>query len=79
MIEPLNCYIAIALSYLVGVVTALIILNVKQIRHQKKLDRIFVPPFDLHNPINRQGLGEDEDAIVTPYGTLYRIRPPREV
>ena len=68
-----NIYIAMALLFLMGVVSGIMIHIIHVNRKQNKIDRIYLPEYDPNNPLN--GGTRPEDVIHTEYGDLYRIRP----
>ena len=73
-----NIIAALALAFLGGMVFALIIIRVADIRRQHRIDRIALPQYDLNNPING-GQPLPEDVIMTEEGIpLYRVRPLRQ-
>lgn len=69
-----SIYYIIALIYLMGITTGLIFANIRERRHQKKIERIYLPEYDRNNPING-GTARAPETVETEYGTLYVIHP----
>lgn len=67
--------IAMSLCFVGGMVFAMIVGNIRKMRKQHKIDQIYLPQYDVNNPING-GQPLPEDTIVTEEGiVLYRIHP----
>lgn len=68
-----NVYIAMALLYVMGILSGIMFCIIHENRKQRKIDRIYLPEYDPNNPLN--GGPRPEDVIHTEYGDLYRIHP----